>query len=50
MDGWGIVDILYSPKGRGGLNPSLVDGLIPHLEAVNPAYLRDFDPKSLLSL
>ena len=32
-EGWRIVHILYSPKGRGGLNPNLVEGLVPHLEA-----------------
>ena len=37
-DCWGIVDILCSPKGRGGLNPNLVKGRIPHLEAVCSIY------------
>ena len=33
-DGWRVVHILCSPEGRGDLNPSLVESLIPHLEAV----------------
>ena len=38
-DGWRVVHILCSSKGRGGLNPSLVEGLIPHFEAVEFAHL-----------
>ena len=38
-DGWRVVHILCSPKGKGGLNPSLVEGFIPHLEAIEYAHL-----------
>lgn len=37
-------------KGRGGLNPCLVEGLVPHLEAVVSAHLQDLSPKGFLSL
>ena len=46
----GIVDILCSPKSRGGLNPSLVEGLISHLEAINSTHAKDFSPEGILSL
>ena len=45
-----VVDILCSPKNRGGLNPSLVEGLIPHLEAIDSTHTRDFSPEGILSL
>ena len=37
-DGRRIVYTLYFPKGRRGLNPSLVKGLVPHLEVVAPTH------------
>ena len=46
----GVVDILCSPKSRGGLNPSLVEGLISHLEAINSTHAKDFSPEGILSL
>ena len=48
--GGGVVDILCSPKSRGGLNPSLVEGLISHLEAINSTHAKDFSPEGILSL
>jgi len=50
MDGWRVVHILYSPKGRGGLNANLVEGLVPHLEVVEYAHLRDLSVEGFLSL
>ena len=50
MDGKRVVYTLCSPKCRGGLNPSLVKGLVPHLEVVALTYLRDLNPKGLLGL
>ena len=50
MDGWRVEHILCSPKGRGRLNPNLVEGLVPYLEAVESTHLRDLSPKDFLSL
>jgi len=49
-DGRRVVHILCSPKGKGGLNPSLVEGLVPHLEAIESAHLRDLSLESFLGL
>ena len=45
-----VVDVLYLPKYGRILNPSLVEGFIPYLEAVSPTHLRDFGPKGILDL
>ena len=39
-----VVYTLYPPEYRRGLNPGLVEGLIPYLEAVVSTYLREFNP------
>ena len=46
----GLQGVLYSSKSRGGLNPNLVEGLIPHLETINATHARDFSPKGIFSL
>ena len=45
-----VVYTICSPEGKGGLSPSLVKGLILHLEAVVPTHLRDLNPKGLFGL
>ena len=45
-----VVDILCSSKSRGGFKPNLVEGLIPHLEAIDSTHTRDFNPGGILSL
>ena len=49
-EGGGVIDIFYFPKRRRGLNLSLIECLVPHLEAVCPTYPHDLGPKCLLSL
>ena len=49
-DGWRVVHILCSSKGRGDLNPSSVEGLIPHWEAIESAHFRELSPEGILSL
>ena len=49
-DGRRAIHTLCFPKGKGSLNLSLVEGIVPHLEVVVPAHLRDLSPKGLLSL
>ena len=46
----GVIDVLYSPEGRRGLNPNPVEGLVPYLEAICLAYLRDLVLKCLIGL
>ena len=45
-----VIYILCSSKYRRGLDPNLVKGLIPHLEAIVSTYLKYLSPKSLLGL
>ena len=49
-NGKGVVYTLCPPKYRRGLNPSLVEGLIPYLEVVVSIYPQDLSPQGFLGL